>query len=171
MEYFSNSRHILRAVETLNWTWQATLDCELLSSSYFLRVKHGGFALIALSTALLFTVLGLPDLTRLSSLLQPEWTFQNRVLNLLCSIVPSNFVQHIFFGWFRAFLPSSNSECVSSRKKKKKKNPTTHIYLCGFQIAHVVKQCTTCYLTNYHDTTFAQSAGDVEYTYCISAER
>ena len=121
--------------------------------------------------------LGLPDLARLSTFLQPKWNFLNHLLTLLWSSTASSFTQQMFLIASTVLWPTLNCAvtfdptnvfgCFYSLMiqfklgKHKFLNWTTlHIHQWGFQITHEMEPCT-CWHTNYYHPQFElfQSSG------------
>ena len=115
------------------WRWLTTPDCKMLTLPDTLWVILTGFASMAWSMALESVVLGLPDLAWSSRILRPEQNF-----NVLLRLHLSH--NKCFLLLLQFYDP------VQTHK-------TLHVYLCGFQITHGVKQYTACQYTNYRDTT------------------
>ena len=107
------------------WKWRTTLD-----SPDTLRVLLAKFASITSES----TVLGLPNIAWLSRFLQSERIFFN------WSVITSPFAQYVF-GVFCGVMPQF--EPIRLRYT---------FNMCGFQIIHMEKQCTTYQCTYYNDT-------------------
>ena len=71
----------------------------------------------------------------------------NHLVTVQRSTTPWSFTEHIF-GCFHSAV--AQLELI---KHKFPNSTTLHVYLCGFQIADGVKQCTTYQCTNYYNAT------------------
>ena len=103
--------------------WWPTM--EMISLPDTIQVLLTGFASMALSTASESTLSDLPYLDRVSSCNPSE------ISSTDCTFT---------------FRPTNVFGCFPNCT-------TRYVRLCGFQITHRMKQCTTWQLTNYHDTT------------------